>query len=39
MKIGDDESKAQGLLSAGADFFNLGNKKYSPLYENQKNVY
>jgi penicillin-binding protein 2 len=38
MKIDDDESKAQGLLRVGADFFNLGNKKYSSLYENQKNV-
>jgi penicillin-binding protein 2 len=38
MIIADNENKAQSLLSAGADFFKLDNKKYSTLYENQKNV-
>jgi len=38
MKIVDDESKARGLLSAGADFFNIGDERYKPLYRNQKNI-
>ena len=38
MIIADNENKAQSLLSAGADFFKLDNKKYFTLYENKKNI-
>ncbi len=38
MKINEEENKAQKLLSTGADFFSIGDRKYKPLYKNQKNI-
>ena len=33
-----EENKVQGLLSAGEEFFNIGEKKYSQLFRNQENI-
>ena len=34
----DNENKNQSLFSEGADFFNIGKKKYNQLYLKQKNI-
>ena len=38
MKINEEESKSQKLLSTGADFFNIGDRKYQALYKNSENI-
>jgi penicillin-binding protein 2 len=38
MKINEEESKSQKLLSTGADFFNIGDRKYQVLYKNNENI-
>jgi len=38
MKSNEKGNKTQALLSAGADFFNIGDEKHKPLYQNQKNI-
>jgi penicillin-binding protein 2 len=38
MKSNEEGNKTQALLSAGADFFNIGDEKNKPLYQNKKNI-
>ena len=38
MKINEEESKSQKLLNTGADFFNIGDRKYQALYKNNENI-
>ena len=38
MQVNEDESKVQGLLSTGAEFFKIGDKKHSQLFRNKENI-
>ena len=38
MQANEDESQVQELLSTGAEFFNIGERKHSKLFKNKKNI-
>tara|TARA_B110000003_G_scaffold213753_1_gene212804 strand:- start:947 stop:1522 length:576 start_codon:yes stop_codon:yes gene_type:complete len=38
MKTNGEEAKVQNLLSNGADFFNLGDRRHIPLYQKKENI-
>jgi len=38
MQVNEDESKVQGLLSTGAEFLKIGDKKHSQLFRNKENI-